>query len=188
MSRSLPGDFFFCGFLQTKTSTSATEAQTSCALLCVGVSDLSGFQQLAEDRDTEKSLSGSKSLAFLPTPYRVLFVSFSKYLFRAVCTWLTFALGSAELAESEEELKAAVEKVKLKGTEFCAVHFNLANWSLFCYNLVNDPGVQIREHRAREKKYISCTILWQDVWPKKLRNGTKMKQNLAKQLISWDKQ
>lgn len=46
--------FFPCAFLRATTFTSATEAQTSCALLCACVSDLSGFQQLAGDRATEK--------------------------------------------------------------------------------------------------------------------------------------
>lgn len=48
--------FFFCIFLWATTSTSATEAQTSCALLCICVSDLSGFRRLAGDGDTEKKI------------------------------------------------------------------------------------------------------------------------------------
>lgn len=58
------------------------------------------FGRWRETGTQKKSLSGSKSLAFVSTPSRVPFVGLCKHLFRPNCTWLTLASGYPAPAEN----------------------------------------------------------------------------------------
>lgn len=151
--------FFSCVFLQATTSTSATEAQTSCALLCICVSDRSGFRQMAGDGDTEK-----KSFWFKISRLRFHAISrpFCWFVQTSVSAQLYLADLGIGLPSTGWKLKVAVEKGKLEAAEYCTATFNQAKWRIFCRHrqiLINGPEVQIREHRAKEKKDFFCDTL-----------------------------
>lgn len=147
--------FFSLAALLATTFTSATEAQTSCALLCVCVSDLSGFEQLAGDGATEK-----ESLCFAISRLRFHTAPrpFCWFPQTSVSAWRYLADLGAELlgtgCEARWEKRWQWKTGSSKQQNAAVKTFNRSKWRRFGrrrHDLINTPEVQNREQRAKDR-------------------------------------